>query len=272
MKTTATLFIAATLTATATLIGGQQAAAPAVFSAEQAATGREAYTARCAGCHLADLGGRNEALPLAGSGFMNTWRARSVRDLVNYIHDTMPPGSANLTTEQATAIAAYILQVNGAQAGAQALAATSGMPIGSVATGQAPPAAQTATAAAPAPAANAGGAGRGRGQVAGGAPAGAPAGAPGGGRGAGRGGAPGGGRGGGGFGGDPDAVAPVVGRGAAAPARLGVTVAGEVKNYVPVTDAMLRNPDPGDWLMARRNYQAWSYSPLTEITKSNAGS
>ena len=44
---------------------------------------------------------------------------------------------------------------------------------------------------------------------------------------------------------------------------------GEVKNYVPVTDAMLRNPDPGDWLMARRNYQAWSYSPLTEITSKN---
>ncbi len=42
----------------------------------------------------------------------------------------------------------------------------------------------------------------------------------------------------------------------------GITVAGKVKNYVPVTDAMLRNPDPGDWLMIRRNYQAWSYSPL----------
>jgi alcohol dehydrogenase (cytochrome c) len=42
-----------------------------------------------------------------------------------------------------------------------------------------------------------------------------------------------------------------------------------VKNYVPVTDAMLRNPDPGDWLMARRNYQGWSYSPLTDITRAN---
>ena len=31
-------------------------------------------------------------------------------------------------------------------------------------------------------------------------------------------------------------------------APRGITVAGEVKNYVPVTDAMLRNPDPGDWL------------------------
>ena len=48
-----------------------------------------------------------------------------------------------------------------------------------------------------------------------------------------------------------------------------MTVTGEVKNYVPVTDAMLKNPDPGDWLMARRNYQAWSYSPLTEITAKN---
>ncbi len=52
------------------------------------------------------------------------------------------------------------------------------------------------------------------------------------------------------------------------PAR-GLSVTGEVKNYVPVTDAMLRNPPAGDWLMARRNYQAWSYSPLDEITRSN---
>jgi glucose dehydrogenase len=42
-----------------------------------------------------------------------------------------------------------------------------------------------------------------------------------------------------------------------------------VKNYVPVTDAMLRDPDPGDWLMIRRNYKAWSYSPLTEISAGN---
>jgi alcohol dehydrogenase (cytochrome c) len=32
---------------------------------------------------------------------------------------------------------------------------------------------------------------------------------------------------------------------------------------------MLRNPDPGDWLMVRRNYQAWSYSPLNQITRDN---
>ena len=58
-------------------------------------------------------------------------------------------------------------------------------------------------------------------------------------------------------------------RPAAAPASRGHSVQGEVKNYVPVTDAMLRNPPAGDWLMARRNYQAWSYSPLEEIKKDN---
>ena len=49
----------------------------------------------------------------------------------------------------------------------------------------------------------------------------------------------------------------------------GITVAGEVKNYVPVTDAMLRNPDPADWLMIRRDYKASSFSPLNQITTQN---
>jgi alcohol dehydrogenase (cytochrome c) len=57
------------------------------------------------------------------------------------------------------------------------------------------------------------------------------------------------------------------GRGAAPP--TGITVAGEVKNYVPVTDAMLRNPDPGDWLVIRRDYRASNYSPLNQITRDN---
>lgn len=55
-----------------------------------------------------------------------------------------------------------------------------------------------------------------------------------------------------------------------APAR-GLTVEGEVKNYVPVTDEMLRHPDAGDWLMIRRNYEAQSYSPLAQITPANVG-
>ena len=60
----------------------------------------------------------------------------------------------------------------------------------------------------------------------------------------------------------PAAAAGGRGRGGPPARPRGLTVAGEVKNYVPVTDAMLKNPDPGDWLMVRRNYQAWSDSPL----------
>jgi len=58
------------------------------------------------------------------------------------------------------------------------------------------------------------------------------------------------------------------GRGAAGP-PVGITVGGEVKNYVPVTDAMLRSADAGDWLMIRRDYHASNYSPLTQITPDN---
>ena len=60
----------------------------------------------------------------------------------------------------------------------------------------------------------------------------------------------------------------------AQPAELsegGITVAGEVAGYRPVTDAMLRNQDPGDWLMIRRNYEAWSHSPLDAIDRGNVG-
>src|SRR5579862_213677 len=49
----------------------------------------------------------------------------------------------------------------------------------------------------------------------------------------------------------------------------GTSVPGEVKNYVPVTAAMLRNPPPEDWLIFGRNYQRHSYSPLNQITRDN---
>jgi alcohol dehydrogenase (cytochrome c) len=59
------------------------------------------------------------------------------------------------------------------------------------------------------------------------------------------------------------------GRGGSATTH-GVTVPGEVKNYMPVTTAMLKNPPPEDWLIFGRNYQRYSYSPLNQITRDNA--
>src|SRR5262249_54938748 len=168
--------------------------------------------ASCASCHMPDLAGRNEAPQLAGNNFMNTWRSRSTRDLFEKIQATMPPTGDTLSDDQFLAVTAFILQANGAPAGAQALTATTSAQIGTVATGAAAAGAgarqpQTTTAD-DAPPAGARGQGRG---------------APG--AGAGRGGAP------------------------ANAGPLGLTATGTVKNYVPVTDDMLRNQDPGDWLM-----------------------
>ena len=50
---------------------------------------------------------------------------------------------------------------------------------------------------------------------------------------------------------------------------IGVTVAGTVPDYIPVTDAMLNDPAPEDWLMLRGNHQAHSYSALDQINTDN---
>jgi len=59
------------------------------------------------------------------------------------------------------------------------------------------------------------------------------------------------------------------GRGAPPPAPRGLTIPGTVKNYTPITDAMMRNPDPADWLMIRHDYRANNYSTLNQITANN---
>ena len=61
------------------------------------------------------------------------------------------------------------------------------------------------------------------------------------------------------------------GAGRAPAMRLGQTLMGNIKNYTPVTDAMLVHPDPKDWLIYRGNYQAWSHSGLSEINANNVG-
>ena len=45
----------------------------------------------------------------------------------------------------------------------------------------------------------------------------------------------------------------------------------DADGFVPVTDAMLENPAPGDWLMWRRTQNGWGYSPLDQINRDNVG-
>jgi alcohol dehydrogenase (cytochrome c) len=42
-----------------------------------------------------------------------------------------------------------------------------------------------------------------------------------------------------------------------------------VSNFATVTDQTIRAPRPEDWLTYRGNYQAWGYSPLDRINKTN---
>jgi len=64
-------------------------------------------------------------------------------------------------------------------------------------------------------------------------------------------------------------AAPAAPTGAAG--RTGISVAGQLASFRPVTDAMLKRLPADDWLMIRGNYQAWNYSELSEITRANVG-
>jgi alcohol dehydrogenase (cytochrome c) len=194
-----------------------------IFTAAQAQSGRAVYDQNCSACHGANFEGSGDAPSLVGGTFMLKWGPKMVSELFGVIFQTMPPTNPGSLSEAAALNAtAYILQRNGAQIGQQALTASASTPIGTIATGQAPPANSQAP----------GRGGRGGGSMVVGA-----------GSGNGRGGTS---------------------------ATHGVNVAGEVKNYVPVTPAMLKNPPPEDWLIFGRNYQRHSYSPLNQLTRDNA--
>src|SRR5260221_6659214 len=45
----------------------------------------------------------------------------------------------------------------------------------------------------------------------------------------------------------------------------------QIDTFVPVTQAMLENPSPDDWLLYSRTYDSQRFSPLKQITKQNVG-
>ncbi len=56
---------------------------------------------------------------------------------------------------------------------------------------------------------------------------------------------------------------------AAALGAIASTMVAAQPTLRPVTDAMLQNPEPGEWLSWRRTLNHWGYSPLTQIDKRN---
>ncbi|MYH30598.1 MAG: PQQ-binding-like beta-propeller repeat protein [Acidobacteria bacterium] len=43
------------------------------------------------------------------------------------------------------------------------------------------------------------------------------------------------------------------------------------RDFTPVTDAILQDPDPADWLNWRRTLDGWGYSPLDQVDQDNVG-
>ena len=84
-----------------------------VYTDDQAARGKAQYSQNCATCHLDDLSGSGQALPLSGDAFMQSWEGQTVDDLFEVIHDTMPQDKPGTLTPEVTAdIISYILKYN----------------------------------------------------------------------------------------------------------------------------------------------------------------
>jgi alcohol dehydrogenase (cytochrome c) len=206
-----------------------QQTAAGPYTAAQATAGRAAYTANCASCHGADLSGIGSASPLAGGLFIGSWGGRTTKDLVGFLEGAMPPTNPGGLGEP-TYLNIVAFLLDANGARAGNDALTAATPV----------TIRSVATGQPRQVAQAGGGRGGRGGQAG--------------------------RGGAAAGNEPlggRAEAPIP------PTPRGLTVPGEVKNYTNVTDAMMRNPDPADWIMLRHDYHANNYSTLNQINAQN---
>jgi len=130
------------------LLTAESPAPPAVFTSAQAESGRAAYEKSCGRCHTLTLMGRqgnpderptvsslseadrkfladfaNRVPPLAGKEFLERWGSKTAAQLVARFQEArFSFREAGLTDdEDIVRITAYVLQVNGAKPGSQAL-------------------------------------------------------------------------------------------------------------------------------------------------------
>lgn len=93
-----------------------------IYSEAQAYRGEKVADTLCIGCHGAGLTGGDSGPKLVGERFLTYWSGKSVAELFDWIQKEMPedaPGT--LSKQDATAVLAYILQVNKMPTGKQDL-------------------------------------------------------------------------------------------------------------------------------------------------------
>jgi len=130
MKTGRTILIAAGAAYAALALSSVYAQAPktvwdGVFTTEQAARGRLAFSGECAECHGANLQG-GEGKALTGDQFWKDWKERNVDELLTFVRTNMPfddlgERKGKLAQSTYNDIVAHILNSNGFPAGSSEL-------------------------------------------------------------------------------------------------------------------------------------------------------
>ena len=96
----------------------------AAFTQAQVDQGQDLYRANCASCHGGALNDGEFAPSLKGVRFRGKWSGQPVGALFSYMSANMPPGQAGvLGPDDYASLAAFLLQANGAAAGAKPLPA-----------------------------------------------------------------------------------------------------------------------------------------------------
>jgi alcohol dehydrogenase (cytochrome c) len=208
----------------------QQASTPAaIFTAAQLEAGRAIYTRVCSACHGANQEGLGDAPALAGGTFLLKWRLKIASELVGEILQNMPPSDPGSLSESAALNATAYILQRNGASAGQQPLTTSATTQIGATLGVA---ANRQAAQRPPQSDEGGGQRANASMVLGAGTAAGPS------------------------------------RGGATNAR-GVRVTGEVRNYIPVSAEILKNPPSEDWLIFGRTYQRHSYSPLHEITRDN---
>lgn len=112
------------LLASSTLLAErQQSISSGVYTTEQAAAGEAIYYDRCAECHGDDLRGIERAPALVGSQFLDAWKGKPLRDLLEQIENMPPDEPAVVSTAEAADVLAFLLYAIGIPSGSTALPA-----------------------------------------------------------------------------------------------------------------------------------------------------
>ena len=100
-----------------------QSVSSGVYTAEQAAAGETIYFDRCAECHGADLRGIEQAPPLVGSAFLDSWQGKTLRKLLERIESMPPDEPAVVSTPEAVDVLTFLLYAAEMPAGSARLPA-----------------------------------------------------------------------------------------------------------------------------------------------------